>query len=196
MSLSVAGAAQGIRDYLTEQSEAAAGFSLPSIAAMLPAISEAFAREIAQDDNKRDLLTPTTAFTNTITGGFCDLATNMASPDLLLLDFVHYGEIRLEPDTLEIPFHWVNERGQLRLRRPTDPFSISCARSGSVLCTRATDGSLIADLGAITISAPFIPVISETAASSTLPFALEGEYLRFGARMVIGSELKMMKRPA
>lgn len=185
MAISLASAAQRIRDRLTEQSEAVAGYSLASIKALLPGLSEQFARLIVDDPNLAQHLRPATPFANTVVAGVVDLSTNIASPDLLLLDKIVQGEIRLNPDTLGLPFHWCTETAQLAWQRMGDSMFISCAVEGSKLYTRGIDGTLTSDLGAIAISAPFVPVIAATAAASTLPQLLEGAYVDFGAQRAL-----------
>jgi hypothetical protein len=84
----------------------------------------------------------------------------------------------------------VKERGQLNLKRPTDSMYISATVQGADLWTRNTDGALDADLGDITIMGPFIPTIAENSASTTLRFALEGDFTLFGARYLLGNVAK------
>jgi hypothetical protein len=156
------------------------GYSLASIKGLLPTISEEFARMVADDPVLQEQLRPAVPFANTVTGGVADLSANI-STDLMLLDKIQLGEIRLNPDTLGLPFHWVAETGLLAYSRLGDSMFVSCAVQSSKLYTRNIDGSLIADLGAISINAPFIPVIAAAAANSTLPFQLEGSYIEFGA---------------
>lgn len=194
--LSLYGFATGVRDLLTEASEAAVGFTIPEIAGHTPTICEEFARTIAMDPNRRDLLKPADPFTGTIAGGFYDLAPNMAAPDRWLLDFFHVTEFRKNPDDLGTVFHLVSETSKLRLKRPTDSMFITAAIDGSVLYTRDTTGSLIADLGPITISGPFIPHIDEDALLTTLPFALEGSLQAFGAQYLLGMRPQSRQRRA
>lgn len=181
MAISLASAAQRIRDRLTEKSEAVAGYSIVSIKGLIPSLNEEFARMVADDPNLQEHLRPAIPFANTITGGVADLIANIASPDLLLLDKIQLGEIRLNPDTLGLPFHWVAETGLLAYSRLGDSMFVSCAVQSSNLYVRGVDGSLVADLGTIAINAPFVPVIGATAGASTLPHLLEGVYVEFGA---------------
>ncbi len=62
---------------------------------------------------------------------------------------------------------------------------IGFAVDGSVIYTRDVDGELTNDIGPITISAPFIPVIGEDSANTTLPFALHGSFQSFGAQYLL-----------
>jgi hypothetical protein len=185
VALSLAGAAQGIRDLLTSASEAAVGFSIPDIAGHIPTICEEFARTIANDPLRRDLLKPTTFFSATVTAGTADLAANEAAPDRWLRDFFHVTEFRKDPDDLGTPFHLLSEIGQLRMSRPTDGMFICGALSGSVLHTRNVDGALDADIGAILFSGPFVPVIGEDSADTTLPLSLEGQFQAFGSQYLL-----------
>lgn len=185
MAISLASAAQRIRDRITERSESAAGYSIASIKGLLPGLSEQFARMIVDDPNLAQHLRPAVSFTNTVVAGVADLSTNIASPNLLLLDKIEQGEIRLSPDTLGLPFHWVQESAQLSWQRLGDSMFVSCVVEGSNLYTRNVDGSLTSLNNAISISAPFIPVIAATAAASTLPFALEGALIEFGAQRAL-----------
>lgn len=189
MSISLASMAQGIRDLITEQAEAAVGFSIPMIAGHVPTISEAFARVIAKDPDKRQLLRPLTPFTNTIATGFCDLTSNLVT-DKLLLDLADTWDIRLVSDPAFPPFHYVKERGQLKLKRSTDLMFVSFAIEGPKLYTRNTDGALDASLGDITIVGNYIPLVAEDAADTTLPVALNGDYSQFGARFLLGNMAK------
>lgn len=192
-TLSLLGAAQAIRDRITERSEAAAGFTVPMIAASIPDMLEGFARFIANDPGRRDLLTPGTPFSGTVVGGSYDLATNLVSPNNLLLDYAHVWEIRKDPDVQGVPFHCVGEVGALRLKRPTDVMYPCYAVNGSVLYTRDIDGSLVADMGAITLSGPFIPIIGEAEGDTTLPFSLRGEFFVWSAREVMAGGLMKQK---
>jgi len=185
MPLSLEGYAQGVRDLLTEQSEAAAGFTVPEIAGHTPTIMEEFARMIVADPDKRELLKPATPLSGNVAGGFYDLAPHLIAPDNLMLEFIQMADIRTDPDDLGTAFHWKAEHGQLRMKLPTDSMFRSCAVEGSILHVRDVDGSLIADIGAITISGPFIPVIAEDASLTTLPFSLWGAAQAFGAKYLI-----------
>lgn len=185
MALSLLGAAQGIRDLLTSASAAAVGFSIPDIAGHIPTICEEFARTIANDPLRRDLLKPATPFAGTIVAGVYDLAPNIIAPNRLLLDFIHVAEIRKNPDDLGTAFHFDGEASALRLKKPTDAMFIRFAVDGSLLQTRNIDGALDADIGAITISGPFIPVIAEDSASTTLPWSLEGQFQAFGSQYLL-----------
>lgn len=186
MSISLLNLSHGIRDLITEKGEAEVGLSIPMIAGMVPTIAEAFARVIAGDPDKRNLLFPVTPFQNTITGGFCDLTGNLVD-DKLLLDYWDSWHVTLVTDSTFPPFHMVRERSQLKLKRPTDSMFICAAIEGQKLWTRNVDGALDADLGDILISGPFIPLIAESAASTTLPFNLEGDFTRFGAMFLLGN---------
>lgn len=183
--ISLASAAQRIRDRITEKSESAAGYSIASIKGILPTISETFARMVVDDPNLQQHLRPAVPFTNTVTAGVADLSTNIASPNLLLLDKIMMGEIRLSPDTLGLPFHWVQETALLSYQRLGDSMYVSCAVEGSNLYTRNVDGSLTSLSATIGISAPFVPVIAAAAADSTLPRLLEGAYIDFGAQRAL-----------
>lgn len=184
MGLSLSGCAHGIRDLLTEKSEAVAGFSVPMIVGHIPTIAEAFAREIAADVNKRDLLR--TGFQNTIADGVADLTTNLAAG--LLLDTALLWKITLNPNPDDFPpFHMIAEASQLCFKRPGENMFITAAVDSKTLFTRDAAGDRDADLGAIIIDGSFIPVIAEDAAETTLPTSLHGVFQVYGARMLLGN---------
>lgn len=195
MSISLSSAAQRIRDRITEKSESAVGYSIASLKGLIPTLCEEFARMVAVDPMLQEHLRPTVPFSNTITAGVADLAPNIAAPDLLLLDAIMLGEIRLSPDTLGLPFHWVNEQAQLAFQRLGESMFITCAVQGRNLLVRNVDGDLAASLGAISISAPFVPVIAASAASSTLPFELEGAFVNYAAQRVLHVPPPYQPRP-
>lgn len=184
MALSLLGCAQGIRDLITEKSEAVAGFSIPMIVGHIPSIAEAFAREVALNQAKRDLLRKD--FGNTIVDGICSM-TGLYSAGLLLEHALAW-EITLDtnPDDLP-PFHMIAEPSQLRFRRPGESMFITAAADNNTLYTRDTAGNRDADLGAITINGSFLPVIAENSAATTLPSPLFGEFQVFGARFILGN---------
>lgn len=183
MALSLLGCAQGIRDLLTERSEAVAGVSVPMIAGHIPTVLEAFAREIALNPAKRDLLRKD--FSNTIANGIANLTANIAAG--LLLEHFLTWEITLDDDPDFPPFHMIAEPSQLRFRRPGEHMFITAVAKGSTLYTRDTEGARDADLGDITIRGSFLPVIAEDAANTTLPAVLHGEVQHFGARFILGN---------
>lgn len=183
MALSLLGCALGIRDLITEKSEAVAGFSVPMIVGHIPTIVEAFAREIALNPAKRDLLRKD--FENSIADGVCALAANVA--DGLLIEHALAWEITL-PDFPDIPpFHMITEPSQLRLKRAGESMFITAATDGVTLFTRDTEGNRDADLGDIIINGSFLPVIAEDNADTTLPAALHGEVQAFGAGFILGN---------
>lgn len=186
MSLSLIEAAHAIRDLITEKSEAAVGFSIPMIASHVSTACEPFARMIATSD-KQELLRPNTPFTNTIVNGSCDLTQNLVI-NKLLLDYALDWEIRLDSDPNFPPFHMIPAASQLIFQRPCESMFITAAVDGQTLRCRNIDGALDADLGGIQIQGNFIPIIAESAAQTTLPVSLEGEFLLFAARMLLGSE--------
>lgn len=182
--LSLLGCAQGIRDLITEKSEAVAGFSVPMIVGHVPTIAEAFAREIALNQNKRDLLRKD--FENTIADGVADLTANLTAG--LLFEHFLAWEITLNPNTDDVPpFHMIAEPSQLRFRRPNEGMFITASADSLTLYTRDTEGNRDSDLGDIIINGSFLPVIAEDAAETTLPTALEGEIQAFGARFILGN---------
>lgn len=181
--LSLLGCAQGIRDLLTEKSEAVAGFSVPMIAGHIPTIAEAFAREIALSSNKRELLRKD--FENTIVDGTAPLVDNFANG--LLLEHALAWKILLVDDPDFPPFHMIAESSQLRFRRPGEHMFVTAAADSATLYTRDTEGNRDADLGDITIEGAFLPVIAEDPDDTTLPAALHGEFQHFGARFILGN---------
>lgn len=182
--LSLLGAAQGIRDQITSRGEAAVGFPIPDIVAQIPMIVEMFARMIAADPERRNLLIPNAPFESTVADGKADLTPNLTD-DRLLLDYWADWEVTLADG--DEPFHLLSNRAQLRNKRPLETMFIHAAVEGQTLHVRDIDGALDADLGDIRISGPFIPVIAEDAADTTLPSSLEGMFLRFGAQTLAPS---------